>query len=306
MTGNFKRVLVACAALCAAPVHAETLPVSGVYPAGNDAAASLNVIAVERFGGTDGQQLGIAIADKLRAVTIGGEPYFRVVPGTSRDADAVLQGTANAEVSRNDSGTREEDVCVERDADRKCIRREKRRIPCWNQVVRLDATVRLVGVEGDRLHAVDRQDEQTQRYCEGDSRPSTEGMVRQLTGRYADSLRADLAPVQRAEDIRVMESRDGLSRDDGRAFREAVRLTKNDRAAACSAWAALEARNPDHVSVLVNLGLCAESGGRLDEAYGYYRRALSSDDDASYASQGLRRIEGRRRADAQLASQRGR
>ena len=303
---HLKRVVAACAALCAAAAGAETLPVGGVYPAGSDAAAALGSIAVERFGGTDGQQLGIAVADKLRAVTIDGEPYFRIVPArSSSEVDAVLQGTATAEVGRRDAGTREDEVCVERDEDRKCVRREKQKIPCWNQVVRLDASVRLVAIEGDLLHAFDRGDEQSQRYCEGDSRPSSEGMVRQLVTRYADGLRGELAPIQRFEDVRVMESRDDLSRADGRAFREAVRLTKTDGGAACAAWSALEEANPSHVGVLFNLGLCAESEGRLDDAYRYYERALAVDDDSNYAGQGVRRIEDRRRADEQLARQRG-
>src|SRR6478609_1669411 len=147
MGSRFKAIAACCAALWCSAVAAETLPVSGVYPAGNDAAAALGSIAVERFGGDDGQQVGIAAADRLRAVTIDGEPYFRVVPEGTR-ADAVLQGTAVAESSRRDSGTREESVCVERDEDHDCIKKEKHQIPCWDQVVRLDATVRLVGTDG--------------------------------------------------------------------------------------------------------------------------------------------------------------
>jgi len=305
MIYSMKRALMACLALCAAAAQAETLPVGGVYPAGNDDAASLGAIAVERFGGTDGQQLGIAVADKLRTVNIDGVPYFRIVPSrSSEEVDAVLQGTAAAEVDRRDSGTREDEVCVERDEDRKCIRREKQKIPCWSQVVRLDASVRLIGVEGNLLDAFDRADEQSQRYCEGDNRPSSEAMVRQLVARYADDLRGALAPVQRLEDIRVVESRDGLSREDGRAFREAIRLTKTDHAAACAAWSALEAANPDHLGVLFNIGLCAESRGELDAAERYYQRALAVDDGSNSAGQGTRRIEARRRAEAQLAGQR--
>jgi hypothetical protein len=304
MARRFKRFLAAGAVLSAAAAHAETLPVSGVYPAGNDAAAALGTIAVERFGGVDGQQLSIAVADKLRAVTIDGEPYFRIVPsGNSDETDAVLQGTAGAEASRRDSGTREKEVCVERDEDRDCIRREKHKIPCWDQVVRLDATVRLVGVEGELIHAFDRAEEQAQRFCEGDDRPSTEGLVRQLAARYAEALRNDLAPVQLFEQVRVMETREGLSRDDGRAFREAVRLTKDDAAAACAAWSALEAGNPDSAAVLFNLGLCAESRGELYEASDYYGRVVAGGEDAGYARQGIARIEGRWRANAQLESQ---
>jgi len=304
MARRFKRFLAGFALLCASAATAETLPVSGVYPAGNDAAAALGTIAVERFGGVDGQQLSIAVADKLRAVAIDGEPYFRIVPSrSSAETDAVLQGTAGGEASRRDSGTREKEICVERDEDRDCIRREKRQIPCWDQVVRLDAAVRLVGIEGELIHAFDRADEQAQRFCEGDDRPSTEGLVRQLAARYADALRSDLAPVERFEQVRVMETREGLSRDDGRAFREAVRLTKGDPASACAAWSALEAGYPGNAAVLFNLGLCAESRGELYEASDYYRRVVAGGEEAGYARQGVDRIEGRWRANAQLESQ---
>jgi hypothetical protein len=298
---RLKACVAACAALWGVAAGAETLPVSGVYPAGNDAAAALGSIAVERFGGDDGQQVGIAAADRLRAVTIDGEPYFRVVPEGTR-ADAVLQGHAVAESSRRDSSSREKEVCVERDDDHDCIRKEKRRIPCWELVVELDTTVRLVRTDGAVVYALDSEDELPQRFCEGDERPSRESMIRTLAVRQAERLRSELAPEQRSEQIRVMEDRDGLSKDDGRAFRDGVQLTKTDREAACAAWAALEPGNPDHPSVLFNLGLCEESRGRLREAHDYYQHVIAGDDDDDYARQGAARIEGRWRANAQLES----
>lgn len=301
---NFlRKAAVVAAALCATAAQAETLPVSGVYPAANDAAAALQTLAIDSFGGTDGQQLAIAIADRLRDARIDGEPYFRVLPAAaSADAEAVIEGTASAETGRRDSGHRENEVCAERDEDRDCIRKEKVKVPCWDAVIRLDVAVRLVSIEGDLLHAVDGVEEQAKRYCRGDDRPATEPLVRQLAARLADRLRGDLAPVQRLDDIRVMETRKGLSSDDSRAFREAVRLTKTNQAAACSAWSALEPLNPDHISILFNLGLCAESGGELEKARSYYDRALRADGDSAYAAQGLERIEAQRRAEKQLAS----
>jgi hypothetical protein len=296
-------ILAACAAFGASAAGAETLPVNGIYPAGNDAAATVHTIVVERFGGADGEQLGIAIADALRAVRIDGEPYFRVLPARSdADFDAVLQGTATAELSRTDASPREEETCVERDKDRKCTRKEKQKVPCWNAVAQLDSTLRLIATEGDLLHAADQPEEMAKRYCRGEDRPSGEGMVRQLVDRVAARMRADLAPVQRLDEFRVMETRKGLSGDAGRAFRDAVELTKSDAAAACAAWSALEAGHPDHIAVLFDLGLCAESRGALAEADAYYRRALAAEGDAAYAQDGLQRIEARRRADSQLAA----
>jgi len=287
--------------------NAETLPVRGVYPAANDEAAALDTIAIEAFGGVDGQAIGIAAGDILRAVSVAGEPWFRIVPASARmDADAVLQGTANAESWRRDSGTREVERCVERDENRDCIREEKRQIPCWDTVVRLEPRIRLVAAEGQLIHAMDAGRETARRYCRDDDPPSRESMISELVDQIAQQLRYDLAPTDRLEDIRVMESRDGLQGDDRNAFREAVRLTKSDRAAACAQWEALEPANPENVSVLFNLGLCAESADELGQAESYYRRALMSSSRADYPNQGLARIEARHRAASQLDAHYGR
>lgn len=277
------------------------MPVRGIYPAMRDEPAVLGAIAIESFGGIDGQAIGIATGDLLRGVRIEGERWFMIVPVSARaDADAILQGTANSESWRRDSGTREVDRCVERDEDRKCIREEKRRIPCWDAVVRLEPRIRLVTTDGRLIYAIDDGREVSRRFCQGDDRPSRENMLSELVDGIARQIRFDLAPLERLEDIRVMESRSGLQGDDRNAFRDAVRLTKTDRAGACSAWAALEPANPEHVSVLFNLGLCAESEGDLDRADGYYRRALMSDTRADYPTQGMSRLEARYRAEAQL------
>jgi len=295
---------------CLFAVHAanaETLPVRGVYPAMNDEAAALNTIAIEAFGGVDGQAIGIAAGDMLRAVRVEGEPWFRIVPASARmDSDAVLQGTANAESWRRDSGTREVERCVERDENRDCIREEKRQIPCWDTVVRLEPRIRLVAGDGRLIHAKDEGREASRRFCRDDDPPSVESMISELVDGIAQQLRFDLAPVDRLEDIRVMESRDGLQGEDRNAFREAVRLTKSDRAAACAQWEALEPANPENVSVLFNLGLCAESADELGQAESYYRRALMSSSRADYPNQGLARIEARHRAASQLDAHYGR
>lgn len=298
-----RRILIGlAAALCvAAPALAETLPVRGVYPAGSDAAAEVGVIAVEPFGGLDGQGLAIALSDRLRGVTIDGQPWFRVVPNRSDIAvDGVIQGTASSETSRRDAEPKERDVCVERDDDDKCIKRETQKIPCWELLVRLNPRIRLVSYDGALIEAIDGPRERAVRWCRDEQRPSEEELVRQMTDEIALDARYRLAPVQRLDDVRVMEKRDGFKGADRDAFREAIRLTKQDAGLSCDAFAGLEAANPANPSLLFNLGLCAESRGELDLADQYYRRALAADAKTDYAGQGLRRLDERRRANAQL------
>lgn len=296
-----RKFLLALAAFAAAPAAAETLPVSGVYPAGNDAAAALQSIAIEPFGGIAGQALAIALGDELRAVAIDGRPYFRIVPA-SGSAEATLQGALSVETYRRDSYDKEREVCVERDEDNDCIKREKEKIPCWEAVVRLDPRIRLIDDGGALLDALDEPRERATRWCRDEQRPSQDEAIRQLTGELARDVRYRFAPVQRLDDIRVMEDRAGLARADRDPFRNAIRLTKQDAALACDAFRALEATNAAHASVLFNIGLCAESRGELQAAEDYYRRALSASAKTDYPGGGLRRIGERRRADAQLAA----
>jgi len=300
-----RKIVLAIGAVAAAgssPAFAETLSVRGVYPAGSDAAAALQSITLEPFGGPEGQGLAIALGDELRAASIDGVPYFRVVPFNSgADAEATLQGSLPVETFRRDSGEKEREECVERDDRKKCVKREKRKIPCWDTVARIKPRVRLVDRDGVLLDAFDEPRESATRYCRDEKRPSEDDMIDQLTGALAKDLRHRFAPADRIEDIRIMESREGLARDDRDRFREAVRLTKQDEQLACDAFRALETGNPAHASVLFNVGLCAEREGDLSAAEAYYRRALAASSRADYAGAGLRRIEDRRRAEVQLA-----
>lgn len=55
---------------------AEVLTVEGVYPARTAGAVEVEEITVERFGGDVGEQLAIAITDRLEDVRLDSQPYF--------------------------------------------------------------------------------------------------------------------------------------------------------------------------------------------------------------------------------------
>lgn len=82
----------------------------------------------------------------------------------------------------------------------------------------------------------------------------------------------------------------GFVRADRNPFRDAVKLTDDDPDAACRAFAALEATNPEHLSVLFNIGLCWEASKQYERAAEYYRKALSVDADHDYPQRGMSRV----------------
>jgi hypothetical protein len=284
--------------------QAETLPIGGVYPGGTDEAAALQSIVVTDFGGVDGPALGYRIEDALRDVYIFRRPWFAMVPaGGGAEADAVLRGTAGADVTYADI-TLKRRRCVKRDADGKCTEHDDVEVDCLRRRVALAWSVRLVRREGELVFRGDGAPEQQLDYCPEDDGEvkSTEKAVAELIAQVADGVRYDLAPYERWQDVRILESRKGLKGEVGKAVKAAVTLTKTDGNAACAAWDALAADLPDHPTVVFNRGLCAEMLGQLDLAETHYRRVLELAPREDYAITGLRRIDARRRADRQIAA----
>lgn len=298
---------------------AETLPVVGIYAAGADAPSRAQSIAIAEFSGRGGERLAFAIDTALRSAMIEGRPYFDLsfaAPAfgdaytydggagqavTRGGPDAVLRGIGDVEVRDTDSGSKEVEECVARDDSDRCTERKKVTYPCRERNVTLRPEVRLVSREGELLYAKGDTLVASRRFCEDEkTTPPVSGMIEELASRFAAEVRGDLAPTRRYDNIRVLESREGMSKADSAAFRAALRLTKTDIAAACQAFEALEATNPQSITILFNIGLCQESAGELEAAAQTYEQVLAINPGKSEAREGLARLASRSRAESQL------
>ena len=289
------------AIVCGNQASAETLPVAGVYPARSEGAVGVNVIALESFGGDTGADFSFALDDALDSITIEGQDWFMVVPTSGDDVDAVLRGSASSDVSyRRVDDKKKKGKCLEKNDKGKCVRRQTEYVRCREMQVEFRPSIRLIAVDGTELYSDRDFLAQNRRYCADEHEPSPNSILDQMVGSYASKVRYDLAPTYRDDGIRVMESRKDMAKSDRKPFRNAVKLTKTNVGAACEAFAALEANNPNHVSVLYNIGLCAEGQGDFGRATVYYERALAIEPDKDYPTDGLRRIGDRQRANQQL------
>jgi len=290
-------------------VHAESLSFRALSPAQVDLPGEVETIATERFTGRDGPDLELAISDILGSVQIDGQTWFRVLPTgsplTGDGPDAVLRGSLSRAVSRPDVNSRYENECVERDEKDKCVERERIEIPCRELQVQLTPRVLLVTLDGRQLYSRSDAFSASQRYCEGDDRPSASALADGLIQDIADAVRFDLAPIDRVLSERIMERRKGLKGDARDAFKAAVKLSNSNQDAACDAFEALFAQHPEQSSVIYNHGLCVERGGDLDAARDLYVEALRVDPGRDYPTQALTRIADRKRARAQVARGRG-
>ncbi len=309
----------------AVSVSAESLTVEGVYGSRVALPGDVEVIATESFGGEIGPDVVLDLSERLGRVYIEGQPFFRVVPAITRSPnvvivnqtddnspitlsdpnapDAVLRGSVRTNFRDRRVGDKETSRCIVRNDNGKCTEREKVKYRCDELEVRLDPRILLVDPSGRQLYSRTTPVSQAVRYCEDERvelRPDV--MEESLQDQLVGEVIADLAPSERRESIRIMESRKDLRRADRDAFRAAVKMTDNNPTAACEAFRALEADNPSQVSVIFNIGLCAESEGDLDLATEYYVLALQIDPGRDYPTYAMDRIDCRRRGEAQLAA----
>lgn len=305
---------------CAVAAQAETLPVEGIYAAETDAPSRARTITIAGFAGRGGERVAFAIDSALRNAIIEQRPYFQVTfsdplfgdsyrydrdadPAAGRvGVDAVMRGIAEVDVRDTDSGKNEVEECAVRDNRGKCTEKKKVSYPCRARNVTLRPEVRLVARNGDLLYAKSDALTLSRRFCKDEQgSPPVDSMIEELADRFALGVRTDIAPMFRAEDIRVLESRDGIAKQDHQAFRNALRLTKTDVVAACDAFAALEPGNPDDITILFNIGLCHESSGDLEAATRTYEAVLAISPRKLEPQEGLRRIASRLRAERQLS-----
>lgn len=288
----------------AAPAQAETLDLSGIYPAGNDEAAALQSITVERFGGDLGASLALRIEDELRQVNVDGRPWLRILPARAGgEGEGYMTGTAYGE-GRQTRFTREREECIKQNQFKQCEEKKKVQIQCTRRTLELAIALRLVRGDGTLIYSTDSPERYEDSRCEGDSGEPRErsSVERELVGRIATRVRFDIAPVLRREAVRIDENRKSLSKPDGERFKAAVRLTKSDQQGACAAFESIRLDNPGHLPTLANLALCAEREGRDSDAAALYRLVQASEPRNSMARTGLARIAAKERARAQLAA----
>lgn len=305
----------------AAAAQSESIAIDGVYAARADIPAQVEVILIDRFRGDLGQDTEIALNVALGGVFIRGEPFFNLIrPGAVQKAvvemegqdgtvssrllqpDAELRGTVRSEVTERDIEPRIDRKCTVRDGEGECTGWRETRVQCRELRVQVEPRILLSTADGRQLYSQSTPRSQAARYCADDgSIPSSLGMANEMIDALVADIRNDLAPREFTRNIRVMERRRDLRREDRDTFRDAVRGVEENVEEACAGFFALEETNPDHVSVLFNIGLCLEWNADLNGAEFYYRRALELDPGRDYPSDGLRRLTSRRKAEAILA-----
>ena len=298
-----KALLLAGALAWTGVAQAEVLEVTGEFPANNREASFLESISVDRFGGSDGTALQIAIERAL-----GGSQFELLGGRTGRDtAEGSISGSVSSGVDES-SFRKKEKQCVSKDDKGKCLKEEQVEIGCKRRIIDVKADIRIVrNTDGRILYSQPKPFRDEVEWCRGGSPGrTTEDVIEGAIQGIAGSLRGDIVPHVDTYKIRVRESTKGLPKEAANRFKELVKLTKRDADGACRGWEAMQAEAAGHPSVLFNLGLCAEQRGEYEKALSLYQDAALA--GATEGREGFTRatrlVEGR--ADAQERAKRKR
>ncbi len=309
----FRKIATLLAAACVLPslsAQAEQVAVEGVYAANTDGARGISAIAIEPIRGREGIVLENALANQLGSAQIYGEPFFRLVPAAFGDeaADfdrAILRGYAGSNVHHAPDGMIERTTCLRQEIvgekkHKKCVESLTETFECRRLHVNFNPEVALAAEEGILYR---RQDSfvNSERYCTDSSYvPLPDTMLDAMVSRFARLVRLDLAPEQRFNRFRILESRKGLKGADRKAFKQAIKLTKSDPVGACMLFEEVLSRNPLQPSALYNAALCREADAQLDIAADAYNQLVLVSDSARFSSVHAR-VTSRFRARQQLA-----
>ncbi len=303
---NFRKYFAGVAAvsvgLIGTNAAAEVIAAGGYSPATSDAGLGIETIAVERMDGTEGSKVAFELKEALDGLRLDDEQWFEIVPTSAEYFDATFRGSADSNSSITELDDKKVTTCAEKDDDGDCIRNKVSYYSCSSYEVSLRYDIELIGSDGLVLYSVRDEDSSSTDYCtDEDSRPSIQRMTDRLAEALATRTRWALAPRFFRSDYRLLERRKGLEKADRKLFKQGLKLTKSNVEAACEVFEGLEATNPQHVSVLFNIGLCHESRRDFALAETYYARAESIEPGKWMTSESLERVAKRIRAEEQFA-----
>ncbi|MEO9600416.1 tetratricopeptide repeat protein [Parasphingorhabdus sp.] len=279
--------------------QAEVLVIDGMTPADSSAFAQIQSIALEDFGGRDGRALAFELEDALAAIRIYGEPYFDVIGGRSAvESDAILSGNVTTDVEQDETVAKRR-RCVERDDKDKCITHKNIRVDCLTRTVNFRAELRATRYsDGRRIYSESFPNQNEQTICFGDDEEFTSrrSIIRNMVSETVGTIRRDLAPRQYRREVRVLESRKGMAKADGKFFKAAVKMTKSNPTEACRMWDEAADNGLVHISLTFNRGLCAEQRGDFESAIALYQEAQRISPGKLEVNQSIQRISDHRRA----------
>lgn len=282
----------------------KQVAVQARFPAAYPEAARIQKISVLEFQGPDGMAFSNQLTSELKSANLDGQLIFSVISQDVIRAGSSIRSTAGARnltaamsygrrlgvqgvyygvvspmTVQSRSWQEDRTKCLEYKSFLKCKREQKSRVNCYEQLATYTAQPKLVNVQtGSVVYTESVTSAVKNQYCTDKGRQySNAELAAHLRTDVAKKVRRKVAPYNAIFNVKLKNDTKGLSApavekfNSGLAFSEAGQMDR-----ACAIWQELSAVSPEsnnNISLLYNLGVCAEVVADYDRAIELYSRA---------------------------------
>ncbi|MEW8506697.1 MAG: hypothetical protein AB2598_08310 [Candidatus Thiodiazotropha sp.] len=279
-------------------ISTKQVAVKARFPAAFPDAAALNKISVLGFKGSDGSGFADQLTAELKSANLDGQLIFSVmskdvIKGGRGDLKTAMrhgkalgvQGVYYGQVERiniaNKHWQQERSKCLEYKGFLKCKKSKKYKVTCYEQLATYTAQPKLVNVlTGNIVYTESISSTTKNRYCTDSGRKFNRSEFAALLRKdVAAKVRRRVAPFNGVFNVQLKNDTDELVGDakdkfsSGLSFSDAGQMDR-----ACAIWqelSALDQESNNSVSLIYNLGVCAELVADYDRALELYSKADS-------------------------------
>ena len=284
----------------------KQVAVQARFPAAYPEAARLQKITVLEFQGADGAAFADQLTTELKAANLDGQPVFSVVSqdvikagssvrstagaknlaavmryGRSLGVQGVYYGNVSPMAVQNRSWQEDRTKCLEYKSFMKCKKEQKSKVNCSEQLATYTVQPKLVNIKtGSVAYTESVSSAVKNQFCTDKGRQySNAELAAYLRTDVAKKVRRKVAPYNATFSVALKNDTKGLPPatvekfEGGLAFSDAGQMDR-----ACAIWQELSAVYPESnksISLLYNLGVCAEVVADYDRAIELYSKADS-------------------------------
>ncbi|MFK7914708.1 MAG: tetratricopeptide repeat protein [Pseudomonadales bacterium] len=298
------------------PFGRKGIPIEVLADAKFPEVAKLSKIAVPNFKGQLGTDFTASLRDELSSASINGEKVFTIsgtITSAPRDSaqgvvalakraglNAVYIG--DTAVSGGQSVPKSSEYC---DGGLmvfgKCKGGEKKSTVCWDVTGTFTVNVQVIRTsDGNTVYEERKSETKEANHCQSSSGPvpTPAELALQAKEELIAAIRADIMPRTMTHQVRLMSNTKQMSQADKETFLEGKNWAQDERLnRACGIWEELSESSADagkNVSVIYNLGVCAEYQQDYQGALKFYRKAdslvSSRNRDRKLPAEGVERV----------------
>lgn len=294
---------------------ATTVKTNVLMPGRIDQAAQFKSVAVMPFDGPEGAAFSPVLESALAAVIIDNKQYFQIVDRGMMDktlaemklgmtglvdaktaaqvgkvvgARGIYTGVVNASSVNDEPYTENRQKCasyrtVTDDKGKKsqeCTKYYDTPVRCTMRTASFGFTPKLVEVESSRIIISQAYESAgTVKKCSDEGAlPDGQVMKKKMQNEALQKFRMDVAPYYTTLTFTLKDSTSDISSDEAKTkLKDGLKFAKGNRMdRACALWREAKPLEPNAVSLLYDLGGCAENEGRPEEALILYQQTDNS------------------------------